>query len=106
MSWVVSVGRSWQKKTSRKGEGEERRKRRRENKKRKKEKEKRRGMRKGGEGKEKRRGEQKRKRGENKKGGSFDLSPGRPAAAARQHAIGTGRQHKLKGGCPLRGVKT
>jgi len=78
------------------------------------EKERRRGRRKkGGRGKKKereekrRRGKRKEKRKEKKKregkkkAGNCDLPTGRPAAAARQHAIGTGRQHKLKGGCPL-----
>ena len=57
-----------------------------------------------GKGKEKRK-KRKGREGE-RKAGSCDLPTGRPAAAARQHAIGTGRQHKFQGGCPLRGRRT
>ena len=64
------------------------------------------------EGREKEERERKREEGKKKgregkkKGGSYDLPTGRPAAAARQHAIGTRRQHMFQGGRPLRGRRT
>ena len=60
MSWVVSVGRSWQKETNRKGEGEERREKEEGR------KEKEEGKRKKGREEKKRRGKGKEKRGKRK----------------------------------------
>ena len=91
LPWVLSGRRSWSEAGRQKERGRERR-------------------RKGGRGKRKgreekrRRGKRKEKRKEKKvregrrKAGNCDLPTGRPAAAARQHAIGTGRQHNLFGG--------